>query len=287
MQNLIKRAQRILEIAERMASSKGWKVSSVIEEINLHYHGYAEPGYHDYAGCVATGNWNEITEYDTTTKQSKVLSDLPKRIGDLFEKMGIACEWSDEWTTCDCGKLVRTQGDSYQWMPSYYMDVDNCELTCIDCLKTCPKNYLSMLEDNPDIANTISDIDPSKHGYIFYEDYDSVFGNKNNLPDKISYELRGKGITRYLFNIESSGQFNTKWSVYIHKDEVDLLEDEVEEDELTDEELDKNVEVFYNTSAEVEVTIMNTNDHPCKYCKTGLNYNESPCWRCGGEDPTK
>ena len=48
-----------------------------------------------------------------------------------------------------------------------------------------------------------------------------------------------------------------------------------EEDEVVDKE---TVELFG--------VIINKNDHPCKACSTGLNAGESPCWKCGTDNPT-
>lgn len=162
--NIAKRAGRILKIAKHMAASMSWQVWSAIEEIRLHSEGYAEPGYDSESDLIATGNWNSIRSYDASTKLTTTISDLPQRICNLFEKMGIECEWSDEWFDCSCGKLVRSQGDSYSWTPSfaYYDD----EITCIDCLLEDPEGYLSELEGNSEIANTINDINPLDHGYV-------------------------------------------------------------------------------------------------------------------------
>src|SRR5574343_1714826 len=96
-ENTIKRANRILEIARNMAKSLGYKVVNRIEEIQLHYEGYREPGYNQ-SNLIATGNWNSITNYGNGCHT--MISDLPKRMADMFDKMGIECEWSDEWTEC-------------------------------------------------------------------------------------------------------------------------------------------------------------------------------------------
>jgi hypothetical protein len=130
------RAQAILtavqEKADREAKAGGnWTVASYLQGIELHYNGYAEPGYTDpECGLIATGNWNEVTSW--FNGERTVVSNLPKRLGDLFERMGIEIEWSDEWASCsDCGKLVRTQPDSYCWKPSFTLG--DGELLCREC----------------------------------------------------------------------------------------------------------------------------------------------------------
>ena len=126
----LERAAKILEIAMGMARKfKGFTVANRIAEIQFHS-GYVEPGYSCESWMVATGNWNEITEWKDSQRID--ISDLPRRIGDLFEKLGIACEWSDEWSSChSCDKLFRTKPDSHSWKPSYTLT--DSELLCLEC----------------------------------------------------------------------------------------------------------------------------------------------------------
>jgi hypothetical protein len=80
--------------------------------------GYAEPGYTDPENGVLFANWNRF----------------PRNFDQLLEKAGYACEWSDEWATCeDCGKAVRTEPDSYCWKPAFRMGREDCGLFCVDC----------------------------------------------------------------------------------------------------------------------------------------------------------
>jgi len=294
--NIARRAERILEIAASMASNISTNVENRIEEIQLHYERYAEPGYDaGDSGLVATGNWNKIDSYDWQTKQTTHVSDLPRRIADLFEKMGIECEWSDEWISCsDCGKLVRHKADSYHWTPSYFYSEQGCGYTCIDCLQEDPENYLEELEDNENIANTMDEIDHSNYGYIrINEDLyaSGWYPGQHDDPADIAKELRGKGISRFLFNIDSVEQFDSHWSVFVHKDEEHLLnvsEDDESEDE-DEEEIEEKDEVvaFHEETKALLNVIINANDSQCKVCGTRLNMGETPCWRCGTNDPTE
>ena len=225
--NICKRAARIMDIAIRMSSKMGWQVQNYIEEIQLHYNGYGEPGYSDPdCGLIATGNWNDVTVYDKQTQSRKVVSDLPQRISDLFEKIGIPCEWLDEWSECgNCGKLIRTEADSYCWLPSYKLY--DGDISCEECLKADPESYLSSLEDNPDDANTFSSIDPADYDYVkLDEDFETGwFPGQTDSPHKVAKELRDKGVSRYLFNIDNTGQFDTHWSCFIHADEIEMLKE--------------------------------------------------------------
>ena len=188
-----------------------------IEEIELHFDGYAEPGYdRSESGIVATGNWNDVDGDDT-----------PCRVGRLLEHYGVAIEWSDEWTECaECGRIVRTQPDSYGWQKSYVL-VDDCDIICLECVN--PEEHLESLEGEDNKANTLSHIDPAEYGYILLDgEFESgLHRGQNADPKVIASGLREKGITRYLFNLDGVGQFDINFSVYVHESEYkdDLLDD--------------------------------------------------------------
>lgn len=226
--NTAKRAHRVLEIAARMAQPLGWTVSGPIEEMWLHFDGYAEPGCNAPNGIVATGNWNEVTRWNGTERI--VVSDLPKRVGDIFERMGIECEWSDEWSTCsDCGKLVRTSADSYSWQPSYWLPPGAGELLCIECVKEDPIEYLQAHEGSTNTCLTIDSIDPEEHGYVKHntDPYESGgHPGQTDHPEKVAKDLRACGIERFLFRLDENSQFYSRWSVYVHADEFPLLKGE-------------------------------------------------------------
>ena len=297
--NIWKRANRILDIALNMVQGMGWQAESAIEEIRL-YDGYSEPGYSSESGIVATGNWNSVSNYGHKTNTVQHITDLPGRISKLFEKMGIECEWSDEWTECsDCNKLVRTQGDCYGWTRSY-AESDDGEALCVDCLQKDPESYLLTLEDRSDTANTMDCIDPCDHGYIkMNEDsYESGwYPGQNSDPHKVAKDLRDKGITRFLFGIDSVGQFDSKWSVYVHKDEEHLLnpigpeyddcDEECEEcEECEDADYCPNPAAVADEVVQVVTTTVPKKEVPCKFCKTNLWEGEEYCWKCGLKDPT-
>lgn len=225
----VKRAYQVLEIACAMAERlPGYSVRSRIEEIQLHTDGYAEPGYDGQH--VATGNWNVVDEYVPAadgaqwgTRQQVQGGDLPERLAKIFEKLGFEIEWSDEWQTCDdCNKLVRHQPDSYGWKPSY-AQVNDCEILCHECLTEDPEGYLESLEDREEAANTL-DIDPADHGYVKTEECESGWHHgQTDDPRKVAKTLREKGISRFLFALDEPSQFYTRWSVWVHEDEIALL----------------------------------------------------------------
>lgn len=129
-----KRINRIMAAAENEAKKTNcWQLQTFVDDTQFHYNGYAEPGYTDPdCGIIATSNWNEITKYVDSTRI--LVTDTPARIAKLFEKLGIEIEWHDEWCSCShCGKLMRTQPDSWSWTPSYTLGEG--ELWCHECKK--------------------------------------------------------------------------------------------------------------------------------------------------------
>jgi hypothetical protein len=129
----VSRAIRAIEAARN--STKDNRVRCILEDIHLHTQGYAESGYE--AQVIALGNWNNITSWDEKTRERKVISTLPSRLARVLERLGVECEWSDEWITCyDCGKLLRTQPDCMWWKPSFTYD-DNGAY-CLSCAR---ENY--------------------------------------------------------------------------------------------------------------------------------------------------
>lgn len=166
---------------------------------NLGYaHEYAEPGYTNSGGKgILFANWNLFS----------------KKAGDILEKMGFECEWSDEWTTCqDCGRAVRTSPDSYSYQPSYVI-LNECELFCMDCFNK--EAYLESIEDNSDMA-CMRSIDPSEFGYeLIEEGFESgLCHGMNDDPKKILEGFQDRGISGIVFRLSRSSQFYCNFEVW-------------------------------------------------------------------------
>ena len=279
------RANKVLEIAARMAEKErlekghGYSVENAICNISLHDN-YSEPGYS--GELIALGDWNAVDIYDETTQTRKTVSDLPKRVCNILERLGFECEWNEEWTACcDCNGLVRTQGDSYSWTASFQLTDDGA--VCCECLKADPESYLSSLEGNSDKANTIDEIDPCDHGYVKVNEdsYAAGWYKRNDSPKKIAKELESKGVSRYLFGIDSCGQFETEFSVFVHESEESLLRADVEE--CTEDCCDGNCcAVAIATKAPIAKV-----DVPCKQCGRNVYADDAACWCCEVSHPGK
>lgn len=171
---------------------------------------YAEPGYTDPEKGILFANWND---------------EPLKRLGDLAEKAGYAIEWSDEWAQCDnCAKAIRTSPDSYGWRRSYFDSEDGIQ--CIECVREDPSGYLEHLEGHPRRAETM-DLDLDELGYVKVgENYEHGWHQgQNDSPDVVATSLKARGIHRFIFKIDDVGQFDVRFSVYIHEDERALLHD--------------------------------------------------------------
>ncbi len=203
----------VIELVEAAdAEVKNALLKVVIEQDSIVYncaYGYAEPGYGDGGDgdCVLFGDWN------------------PKggdRLSTLAEACGASIEWCDEWTECtDCGKAVRTQADSYSWTRSYVEW--SGDITCHECLEDDDhkREFIEQeLEGEPTKADTL-DWDLEGLGYIrMDEDFQNgLYGGQSANPHKIASALRERGVERFVFQIDSVGQFDARFSCWLHEDE--------------------------------------------------------------------
>jgi len=217
---LIRRAEKQIEIAHR--SAKTSQARSQIDSITICTE-YAEPGYSS-SGLIAFGNWNAVTSY--TENKFGTVDDAPARLGTLLEKLGCELEWSDEWVCCDqCGRAVRTKPDSYRWQASYASTDDG--ILCHECLEEDPTDYLQSLEGTSERCVTM-DLDLEAHGYkLVADDFENgLYGNQADRPELVAEALRKQGVDRFLFKLDSTGQFDLSFSVWVHEDEYDRIDRE-------------------------------------------------------------
>jgi len=207
----------ILQILQDYAEGHG-KYFSLCGE------GYAEPGYSDpESGVIAFGNWNPDSWDRPIPKEHQVMP----RMSEILEKLGAAIEWSDEWKTCyACEKAVRTSPDSYSWRRSYWQEEDGTIL-CEECVQENPEGMLESLEGNDNSCLTFN-LDLGANGYRLLEsDFENgVYGGQSADPREIGKSLRKLGVYRYLFVLDSSGQFDIDFSVWVHEDEWEKIDEE-------------------------------------------------------------
>lgn len=163
---------------------------------------YTEPGY------VLEENQQSILFADWNSVDMKLIDALEKHF---------AIEWSDEWLICDnCYNAVRSAGNSYSWLPSFYISPDG-SVTCVDCID--PEHYIESIENNYSQCNTIlTDDQLIALDYIEIED-DHEYGMYKHQqfeekPESIYNRLKGK-YKSIVFSLTAKGQFDLNYSVYV------------------------------------------------------------------------
>lgn len=133
--------------------------------------------------------------------------------------------FSDSYDTCSkCGKLIRTEPDSYSWEPDFF--VNDGELVCGDDVRDDPDAYLETLYNNPKMANTIlTDSDLRNLGFELIKDgYESGMYDRHDDPEDILEKAKKEhpGMT-FVFSISSNGQFATRFELW-GKEDTDVHE---------------------------------------------------------------
>jgi len=214
-------------IAAGVATAKTNEGRSRIESIQFCFAGYAEPDYDDpSSGVIAFGNWNDVSKWKEAEHKFVTTDDVPGRVAKLLETLGVDLEWSDEWTCCEqCGKAVRTSPDSYGWQQSY-SEIDGT-ISCGDCIAEAPSAYLESLEGNSRRCVTL-DLDLAEHGYVLLEDgFENGFHYGQDAdPKVIGDALDKQGISRFIFCLDSTGQFDISFSVWVHQEELAKVDED-------------------------------------------------------------
>ncbi len=215
--NIFRRIEWAIDAARESATTNSARHR--IDDVSVHSAGYAEPGYADPAsGAIVCGNWNTISEWSAETRESTDIDTTPKRLAQVLEKLGAELEWSDEWSDChECCKLVRNQPDSYSWKPAY--NCDDGELLCFDCMD--PEEYLVGLEGNCNGINQI--FDPEEHDYVLVSnDFQrGMHRGQDSHPKLIGDLMSAAGFSRWIFHLESKGQFDIDFSLWLHREEAE------------------------------------------------------------------
>lgn len=172
----------------------------------------AEPGYDPNIGVFA--NWNKYPKW------LKAIENL--------ERLGcpISAEWSDEWVDChECGKAYRSQPDSYGWTKSWWLGPYDCEIICANCTKEYgTEDYLEYLSEHHDHADTfLDDGDLEDAGWRRVEEKfeHGLYGGQAANPKKIAAYLHRNGFDKLIFKVDSVGQFDMDFSVWVPATEDD------------------------------------------------------------------
>jgi len=167
--------------------------------------GNAEPGYNDEP--FATGDW--WVRVDGKLRESKLVP--------LLSACGIDSDFEDTWATChECYRSVRTHPDNYGWKPSYAI-LGDCDLLCHECIAEDPEPYLEDLSGDPTKSITIDGVDPEEHGYtrVWGEFESGLYGGQMDSPHAIAKAFEERGWEDFVFSLDSVGQFDCKFTVYL------------------------------------------------------------------------
>lgn len=216
----MKRANQI--ITAGLNSVKTQEGRNQIENIVLVSGGYVEPGYDNpESGVIALGNWNSVTRY--TNAEVVTVDDTPARVARCLEKVDVELEWNDEWVECDrCFGVFRTQPDSYSWLMSGV--ITDGEAVCRECID--PEEHFADLEGDTNKCNTVPSLNPGEHDYLLIQDEfeHGMHEGQASSPAVIGKLIASIGVERFLFNLDSKGQFDIRFSAWLHKSEEDKLE---------------------------------------------------------------
>lgn len=187
-----------------------------LEQLNCHpelYNSYAEPGYslEDYQSAIIAADWN----------------NAPIGLVDALENH-FAIEWLDEWSTCgECGGLVRTSPNGYDWLPSYEI-INDCELLCESCTRKNLEDHINRCINQTDKASTIlTSKDLIMHGFVQLNGtYENGFHpHQTDTPQKALNQFKNELIGNdYIFVIPSTGQFDINFELWVRSTDYEHYE---------------------------------------------------------------
>lgn len=220
----MKTAQSIIESAQKVCARKGYKrAANQLDYINSASH-YCESGYLTDKDCILFGNWNKLhwdaKEGSAEAKENSFYAGVVKALERVAE-----LEWEDEWTTCSqCGGAIRTQANSYGWQRGYVL-LDG-ELLCHNCARKEPEAVVESFEG--DCRRCITSelgLDLASIGWVKLEQEfeHGLYGGQDADPKKIGAALEKRGIGRFVFVLDSVGQFDASFSVWVHGEEADRM----------------------------------------------------------------
>jgi len=215
------RIRRVCEIAENAG----------MYDVRAH-EGYSEPGYD---GVPVTGNWNDKKQYVEAERRFETIDATPSRVARILEKLGLELEWCDEWTECsECFKLVRTSGDSYEWTRSYVESEYGS--VCLECVESDPEPYVEPMIGEAGQAWTLCTSMLTECGF---EEYVGGFEHglhpgQDSSPVEIAGRLAEHDVTDFVFVLDSVGQFDATFSVWVRTEDLSSLPEDPDELGKTD-----------------------------------------------------
>ena len=173
------------------------------------YPGISESGYDDK--FLVCADWNP-------PKMERIYNFIARYFDDV--DLG----WSDEWTGCsDCGKAIRIIANSYDWEPSYLWTSD-CSIACQECYEDSIEDIIETYKNDTNKAVT-SDFYQYMEaaGFVCYspDEYcqrfeTGFYPGQNDSPQDVASDIKTNLPNYdYIFKIDSVGQFDVQWSVFL------------------------------------------------------------------------
>lgn len=137
---------------------------------------------------------------------------------DIEKEFGVTLVFSDEYTTCsDCSKLIRTSPDSYFWQPDFH--IGDGFIACNECFndnEDMQEDYLQERVNNYQSANQLlSDEQIEALDFKRISEHEYFMGERTtDTPERLYHALEEQ-YHEILFSIDSTGQFNTDYSVWV------------------------------------------------------------------------
>lgn len=205
--------------------------------------GYAEPGYgEDGEKGILFANWNSESRWNRETQKSEHINNTMPELLTLAEHLGYECEWEGEWQICECNNAFRISPDSHYW--TQYGAIVNGECICGDCIVDDPEDYLEELYGDCNKAITFP-IDLESHGFVDLNEVSKensfesgLYGGQDASPDKIGKALESNGITDFIFKIDSVGQFDARFSVWVKQEDLQAAKQAVFENDSYHADMD-------------------------------------------------
>lgn len=230
---------------QHMENARMSSARNRVEDVQLFFHEenvFAEPGYS--ATVAALGNWNTVLLRNENFEE-KERDETPSKLCKALDELGVHTDWEDEWAVCgECNRLVRTTPDCYGWMPNYVELYGT--YVCHECVcgsKKCMEDYLESIEGVYSKCLTFVDLDLSEHGYtrVLSGLERGMHCGQDASPEKIAKKLSYDDIERFIFQLDSSGQFDISFSVWVHDSELGKYDD-LSDDEINGESVSGRIE---------------------------------------------
>ena len=200
---------------------------SQLQDVTFCTEGYAEPGYSDpKSGVIAFGNWNDVSHWNARISGSSSPMMMP-----LAGSPSCLKRLASNSNGRTNGRRANNAEKQFAARPtvtpgSGTTPKSKAAPSAATVLKADPTAYLESLEGEENSCLTIS-LELEEHGYVLLEGgYEHGFyGGQDADPRLIAKALKNQGISRFVFDLDSVGQFDLSFSLWVHKDELASLDE--------------------------------------------------------------